>query len=204
STAAAGVVGVTVGPALIDGQHTEAINLPQGGVVLQLAPSVPSLLNSPPAQVVAPDVATLNYPGAAAPSPWTGGPGRRIDVGSGGAGPVAPPAPPKAPAREDPPASEPATSSSSTQARIDSPGDEQGNDDQQGNGPKFSTKSNNGNHGSKNRSWHSDNKPKANDRARERASGNSAQFGRSTTTTTTTSEAPPDETTTTTPPDSSG
>jgi RNA polymerase sigma factor (sigma-70 family) len=62
STAAAGVIGIAVGPALMD-SHSEAISLPQGGVELEISPPRSSLLGAPPSRPVAPDEATLRLPG---------------------------------------------------------------------------------------------------------------------------------------------
>ena len=206
STAAAGVVGVTVGPALIDSQHTEAINLPQGGVELQISPSVPSLISSPPGQPVAPDVATLNYPGAADTSPWRGGTAGRVGAGSGGVV-QAPPAAPQQEAapRQESAASQPAGSSSSVQARVDTGTDEPSDDT-----TTYSARSDNGNHGSKNQSWHSsrsDNEPNGSDKARERASEHSSLFSWLIPASSTTTSDPSEESakeSTTTPPGSSG
>lgn len=63
STAAAGVVGVTVGPALVDSQHTATIGLPQGGVELEITPVQPTLLSPPPQAPVPPGSAVLPLPG---------------------------------------------------------------------------------------------------------------------------------------------
>ncbi|GHF58728.1 RNA polymerase sigma factor (sigma-70 family) [Amycolatopsis bartoniae] len=63
STAAAGVVGVAVGPALLDAHHSQPIGLPQSGVELRIAPTQPSLLSSPPQEPVPPGEATLQLPG---------------------------------------------------------------------------------------------------------------------------------------------
>jgi RNA polymerase sigma factor (sigma-70 family) len=63
STAAAGVVGVAVGPALIDSHESQTIGLPQSGIELQIAPTQPSLLSSPPQEPVPPGEATVHLPG---------------------------------------------------------------------------------------------------------------------------------------------
>ena len=213
STAAAGVVGVTVGPALIDGQHTEAISLPQGGIELQIAPSVPSLMSAPPAQPVAPGEAVLNYPGPADTSPWRGRTPARIDAGNGAVAAVPEPSQQQVAPRDDAPATEPVSTTSTIQARDDSGSDDQGSDqnrdqnrDQnQGNDTtthSVKSKSNNGKHGSKNQSWHSSRsaEPDKSQAPGERASTTTT----STTTTTTTPDEPSDDAATTTAPSSSG
>ncbi|NKQ53409.1 sigma-70 family RNA polymerase sigma factor [Amycolatopsis sp. K13G38] len=174
STAAAGVVGATVGPALLNPDHTQAINLPQGGIELQISPMEPSLISPPPGDVVAPDEATLNYPGPADTTPWRGG----LPGGSGNANgaPVAPPAPPPAPQTDQPQgqsqgqgrADAPDTGgSSSVNPRVDT-----GSSDSQ---PTYMTKSDNGNHGSKSQGK-SRSDQQASDQAHNNANPNSALF----------------------------
>ncbi|TNC27364.1 sigma-70 family RNA polymerase sigma factor [Amycolatopsis alkalitolerans] len=128
STAAAGVVGVTVGPALINPDHAQTVGLPQSGIELRIAPTEPSLLSPPPQQPVTPDEATLRLPGAPvivqreAQAPPPAG-----AVATAPAGPKqAPAAPKQVPAappqsqqgRSDPPATSSPSSSSGT-ARDD-------------------------------------------------------------------------------------
>ncbi|WP_236790221.1 sigma-70 family RNA polymerase sigma factor [Amycolatopsis sp. GM8] len=78
STAAAGVVGVTVGPALIDADHTQVVGLPQSGIELRIAPTQPKLLSPPPPEPGPPGEATVQLPGQPPvkvqhdPSPSTG------------------------------------------------------------------------------------------------------------------------------------
>jgi len=189
STAAAGVVGVTVGPALLDNDHTQAINLPQGGIELQISPYSPSLISPPSGEVVAPDEATLHYPGPADTTPWQQGalPGQQ------GGAPVVPATPPaqntpkqnqnqnqnqgqsqnqnqsqgQGRADEATQGSSSGNSSSSVNPRVDTGEDEEST--------TYSTKSNSGNHGSKSQGK-SRSDEKASDQAHENANENSSLF----------------------------
>jgi RNA polymerase sigma factor (sigma-70 family) len=73
STAAAGVVGVTVGPALIDSHQSQTIGLPESGIELRIEPTQPSLLSSPPQEPVPPGEATVRLPGSEATVPRSAG-----------------------------------------------------------------------------------------------------------------------------------
>ncbi|HVV13510.1 sigma-70 family RNA polymerase sigma factor [Amycolatopsis sp.] len=67
STAAAGVVGITAGPAVLNSDHSQVIGLPQSGIELQIAQPQPTLLSPPPNQPGRPDEATVRLPGNGAP-----------------------------------------------------------------------------------------------------------------------------------------
>ncbi|KAA9166793.1 sigma-70 family RNA polymerase sigma factor [Amycolatopsis acidicola] len=69
STAAAGVVGITAGPAMLNSDHTQVIGLPQSGIELEISQPQPTLLSPPPNQPGRPDEATLQYPGNGANPP---------------------------------------------------------------------------------------------------------------------------------------
>ncbi|GAB2980232.1 sigma-70 family RNA polymerase sigma factor [Amycolatopsis acidiphila] len=92
STAAAGVVGVAVGPAMLDSNHSQTVGLPQGGVELRIAPTQPSLLSSPPQEPVPPGEATLHLPGRASSVPRDAGQGAPLGTaGQDAPPPAAPP-----------------------------------------------------------------------------------------------------------------
>ncbi|SFJ57592.1 sigma-70 family RNA polymerase sigma factor [Amycolatopsis sacchari] len=141
STAAAGVVGVAVGPAILDPDHSQTISLPASGVELKIAAPEPSLLSSPPQEPVPPGEATLRLPGAATP-PVVGA-GRSV-LGTSGGGQATQP-----PVQEAQPPAETGTSSSPDQvnARDDLPSSDP--DKGKGNG-KDKDKPGKGNHGSNN------------------------------------------------------
>lgn len=88
STAAAGVVGVTVGPTLVDSSRTTDIGLPQSGVELEISPVQPTLLSPPPQVPAPPGSATVPLPGHDVPVV------RRPDGRAAGMAPVVAPAQP--------------------------------------------------------------------------------------------------------------
>jgi hypothetical protein len=148
STAAAGVVGIAVGPALMDTDHSQAISLPQGGVELQISTPEPSLLSSPPGKPVPPDEATLQLPGrpGAAENPQ-----REPPAGPPATGTPAAPAVTSVPAAQHTTVPQrPPSTQAPPPSRGGSPRDDTGQK-----GTTFSTtksKPGKGNHGSKNRS----------------------------------------------------
>jgi RNA polymerase sigma factor (sigma-70 family) len=109
STAAAGVVGIAVGPALMDSQ-SQAIDLPQGGVELAISPPS-SLLSAPPSQPGRPDEATLRLPGQPARPGQRGGTTGQSSPSSTPAPATAFTPPPSTPASEHSSSGQPAHSS---------------------------------------------------------------------------------------------
>lgn len=173
STAAAGVVGVTVGPALVDPDQSQVIGLPQSGIELQIAPSQPSLLSPPPQEPVPPGEATLHVPGRDVTVQLSAGQpvgGRAVTGGQGSA--TQQPVDAQEPGQSD---SSP-SSSSSVGSRADTEDLDTTTD------TSDSTKPGKGNHGTKSQSSNSraDTAPNNNSRA-DTAPNNDVKMTESTT-----------------------